>query len=65
VEGPKGTEGADASAQTAKSRKRLLKAVDRHIENIYGELTNQLNRIAKIQAQVDDLRDKVRRIISN
>jgi len=40
----------------------LIKAVDRHIENIYGELTAQLNRLARIQSQVDELREKIRRI---
>lgn len=32
--------------------------------DIYGELTSQLNRLAKIQSQVDELRDKIRRIVS-
>lgn len=40
----------------------MIKAVDRHIENIYGELTAQVNRIARIQAQVDELREKIRLI---
>ena len=38
----------------------MIKAVDRHIENIYGELTAQLNRLMKLQAHVDELREKLR-----
>jgi hypothetical protein len=37
--------------------------VDRHIENIYGELTTQLNRLGRIQTQVDELREKIRKIV--
>jgi len=44
----------------SKGRKRLIAAVDRHIENIYGELTAQMRRMARIQAQVDELRAKIR-----
>lgn len=55
-----GRKGAQAGTASAKSRKRLIKAVDRHIENIYGELTAQLNRLMKLQAHVDELREKVR-----
>jgi hypothetical protein len=41
----------------------LIIAVDRHIENIYGELTAQMTRMARIQAQVDELRAKIRKIL--
>ena len=43
--------------------RRFIAAVDRHIENIYGELTIQMKRMARIQAQVDDLRDKIRKAL--
>lgn len=55
-----GRKGAKAGIASPKSRKRLIRAVDRHIENIYGELTAQLNRLMKLQAHVDDLREKIR-----
>ena len=45
---------------TGKGRKRLIAAVDRHIENIYTELSTQMKRMSKIQAQVDELRAKLR-----
>jgi hypothetical protein len=37
--------------------------VDRHIENIYIELSTQMRRLAKLQAQVDELRDKIRQAL--
>jgi hypothetical protein len=58
--GAAGRKGAEAPTGGPKSRQRLIKAVDRHIENIYGELTSQLNRLMRLQAHVDDLREKVR-----
>ncbi len=58
--GAEGKKGAQATAPTSKSRTRLIKAVDRHIENIYGELNAQLNRLTKLQAHVEDLREKIR-----
>ena len=57
--GAEGKKGAQA-ANTPKNRTRLIKAVDRHIENIYGELNAQLNRLTKLQAHVEDLREKIR-----
>ena len=57
-----GRRGAKAKAPSAKSRKRIVKAVDKHIENIYRELDTQLTRLSKIQVQVDELREKIRQI---
>ena len=60
--GAKGKKGAPGSKapSNSKGRRRLIAAVDRHIENIYGELTVQMRRMARIQAQIDELREKVR-----
>ena len=60
--GAKGATGPKAPA-TGKGRKRFIAAVDRHIENIYGELTVQMKRMARIQLQVDELRDKIRKAL--
>jgi len=60
--GAKGATGSKAPA-SGKGRQRFIAAVDRHIENIYGELTVQMKRMAKIQLQVDELRDKIRRAL--
>jgi hypothetical protein len=60
--GGTGPKGADAKAPSAKGRQRLIKAVDKHIENIYRELDTQLTRLARIQTQIDELRDKLRLI---
>lgn len=62
--GAKGATGA-TGAQTpthGKARQRLLLSLERHIENIYAELTAQMTRLGKLQAQVDELRAKVRRV---
>jgi hypothetical protein len=59
--GPKGARGTGRPA-TASERRRLLVSVERHIENIYGELTAQMQRMAKLQKQVDELRAKLKRI---
>jgi len=60
--GAKGATGSKAPA-SGKGRKRFIAAVDRHIENIYGELTVQMKRMARIQLQVDELRDKIRKAL--
>ena len=60
--GAKGATGSKAPA-SGKRRKRFIAAVDRHIENIYGELSVQMKRMARIQLQVDELRDKIRRAL--
>ena len=62
AQGAKGATGSKAPS-SAKGRQRLIAAVDRHIENIYGELTLQMRRMARIQAQVDELREKIRRAL--
>ena len=62
AQGAKGATGSKAPSNT-KGRQRLIAAVDRHIENIYGELSVQMRRMARIQAQVDELRDKIRSVL--
>ena len=66
--GRTGARGAKGSAGVTppsggQGRKRVIAALDRHIENIYGELTAQMKRIARIQSQVDELRDKIRKAL--
>ena len=67
--GPSGARGATGAKGSAtrgagvKGRRRLLLSVERHIENIYGELTAQMQRIAKLQAQVDELRATLRKVL--
>lgn len=43
-------------------RGTLLVEVNGHIEDIYKELDVQLTRMAQIQRQVDELREKVKRL---
>lgn len=60
--GPTGAKGSASRTPGGKGRTRLLVSVERHIENIYGELTVQMQRLAKLQAQVDELRAKIKRV---
>lgn len=62
AKGAKGARGPKTRPPGLKGRQRLLLSVERHIENIYGELTVQMQRLAKLQAQVDELRAKIRRV---
>lgn len=61
--GPKGSKGSPTRNPGDKGRRRLLITLDGHIENIYAELTVQLQRMGKIQAQVDELRAKFRKAL--
>lgn len=63
VRGKKGATGSTTRHPGGKARSRLVASVERHIENIYAELTAQMLRMAKIQAQVDELRAKFRKAI--
>jgi len=63
--GPRGAKGSAGSdpAPSQKRRKQFIASVDRHIENIYSELTVQMNRMARLQVQVDELREKIRKVL--
>jgi hypothetical protein len=63
AKGSTGSTGSQGRVVTSPGRRRLIAAVDRHIENIYSELTVQMKRMAKIQAQIDELRERVRRAL--
>lgn len=56
--GEQGVRGQGASA----NRGTLLTEVNGHIEDIYRELNVQLQRMSQIQRQVDELREKVKRL---
>jgi len=60
--GPKGEAGAPPT--TLKGRKVVLRALDRHIDNIYGELTNHMTRITRLQREIDDVRAKIKTLIA-
>lgn len=61
--GPKGATGSSGRTPGGKNRQRLLLSVERHIENIYAELTVQMQRMARLQVQVDELRAKLKRVL--
>jgi hypothetical protein len=41
-------------------RRKVIREVDRHVDNIYRELGVHLKRMGQIQRQIDDLRAKLR-----
>ena len=57
-QGERGTTGKAAPNERAK----LVAEVNGHIEDIYKELDVQLKRMSQIQQQVDELREKVKRL---
>ena len=63
-EGPRGPEASVATPTTSKARNQLLHAVDRHIDNIYSELTVHMRHITRLQAEVDEVRAKVKAMMS-
>jgi len=60
-----GATGPSEGGIAGKSRIRLLTSIDKHIDNIYRELDTQITRTAKLQAQLDDLRAKIRDVIES
>jgi hypothetical protein len=56
--GKQGREGTAAPGDRA----TLLLEVNRQIEDIYGELDVQMKRMAQIQQQIDELREKLKRL---
>ena len=58
-----GLAGPQEGAIDGKSRVQLLTSIDKHIDNIYRELDTQITRTAKLQAELDDLRTKIRGLL--
>jgi hypothetical protein len=58
-----GPEGPAGRSERPAQAGDLLEIVERQIDDIHRELDVQLNRIAQIQEQVDDLRATVRRLL--
>jgi hypothetical protein len=59
--GKTGSRGAPGKGPPS-NRVALVAEVNGHIEDIYRELAVQLKRMSQIQQQVDELREKVRRL---
>ncbi|HEV8348280.1 MAG TPA: hypothetical protein VGQ16_17010 [Vicinamibacterales bacterium] len=62
--GEPGRTGKQGQVGTAAptGRAMLLHEVNRHIEDIYRELNVQIKRMSQIQQQVDELREKLKRL---
>lgn len=59
--GARGEKGATGPTATARvPRQTLLDEINGHVEGIYRELEVQLTRMAQLQQQVDELREKVK-----
>jgi len=54
--GPVGLLGPDAEPS------KLIKALDIQVEGIYRELTSQMNKMARVQAQLNEVREAIRRL---
>ena len=60
--GPTGASGA-VGPLTLRDRNDVLAALHDQIEHIYHELDIQLKRMAQIQAELDNVRETVRRLV--
>ena len=60
-----GAAGAKEGAVEGKSRVQLLTSIDKHIDNIYRELDVQMKRTEQLQAELRDLRGKVKSLLNN
>jgi hypothetical protein len=43
-----------------KEQLKVMRDVDKHLENIYRELDTHIGRMAKLQREIDDLRARIR-----
>jgi hypothetical protein len=62
-QGLTGAVGPSSMAGVGKNQIRLLTSIDKHIDNIYRELDVQMTRTSKLQAQLDELRAKIRSVL--
>ena len=68
--GPRGKGGATGKAgvtgkeskTTVRRRTKIAGEIERHFDHIYKELRVQLTRMAQIQAEVEELRAKMRHL---
>ena len=66
-QGPTGARGAaDVPPAEPVERRKVLRDVDKHLENVYKELDGHLKRMTLLQRQIDEIRAKLRMVgISN
>lgn len=62
--GPAGETGSAGAESSSKDRLEILTVVESQIEDIYHELDVQMKRMAQLQAQVDELRGQIRKLIN-
>ena len=43
-----------------KEHLKVMRDVDKHLENIYGELDTHIGRMSKLQREIDELRGRIR-----
>jgi hypothetical protein len=64
ISGRRGATGARGKIGTApnapKEQLKVIRDVDKHLENIYRELDTHIGRMAKLQREIDELRARIR-----
>jgi hypothetical protein len=64
--GATGARGKIGSGSTApKTHLKVIRDVDKHLENIYRELDTHIGRMAKLQRDIDELRGRIRMVDSS
>ncbi len=58
--GPRGKIGK--APGKPKEHLRVMRDVDKHLENIYRELDTHIGRMAKLQREIDELRARIRAV---
>ena len=61
--GARGKIGITSAAP--KKHLKVIRDVDRHLENIYRELDTHIGRMAKLQREIDDLRTRIRAVANS
>src|SRR3954463_7189748 len=61
--GERGATGSAGAPASAKGRQEVLRALDRHIDNIYGELTTHVSRIARLQKDIEEVRATIKKLV--
>src|SRR5689334_14428173 len=61
--GAKGAKGSAAPPPSPKGRQAVLRVLDRHIDNIYAELTAHLGRIGRLQKEIEDVRATIKKLV--
>ena len=66
LDGRRGATGAPGKiglgSGAPKAHLKVIRDVDKHLENIYRELDTHIGRMAKLQGDIDELRGRIRTV---